>query len=418
MLGIIITLSILAFILGTACLVLDLSQYRRYTVEAGEKLTAADIVGYEGASFGDDFDPEYLNHAGAYYFTVHSKDRDIRIRLKVQDTKAPEITVKKVDFAVGGKLPDPLDFVDTVVEADDFTGEFLTPMPEFKSLGEYKMKVRYTDASGNKTKVFEVTMRQIYDSEPPRVKVKGDVIAYLNESVVYSDYLTLSDNCVGDIRIEEVDVSELDLTKEGEYDVTVVAIDGLNNRSREIELRVKVIAREVDDALLNERISEIIDDIVDEDDSAEEKCRDIHAYLQRNITYTGSSDKSDWRRAAYNALFVSGEGDCFSYFSAAKALLEYCGIENKDIQRTRGYTPDTHYWSLVNIGEDGEDAWYHFDATVLRDDKYKHSGCLLTDKQVDAYSKVRESFYKYDRGAYPATKTEIITPTPSLEAFY
>ena len=113
---------------------------------------------------------------------------------------------------------------------------------------------------------------------------------------------------------------------------------------------------------------------------------------------------------------MSGSGDCYSYFAAAKAFLEYLGIENMDIQRLPGYTTDTHYWSLVNIGTEGNPRWYHFDCTRLRAE-YNHSGCLLTDSQVDAYNRVRANFYKYDRSEYPATDTRIITETPSLDDY-
>lgn len=49
----------------------------------------------------------------------------------------------------------------------------------------------------------------------------------------------------------------------------------------------------------------------------------------------------------------------------------------------------------------------------------------MTDKQVDAYTGVREDengvknyFYAYDKSAYPASAIEIITSTPTLEPYY
>lgn len=92
-------------------------------------------------------------------------------------------------------------------------------------------------------------------------------------------------------------------------------------------------------------------------------------------------------------------------------------MEYREIQRTPGLTSDTHYWLLVNIGTKTSPRWYHYDCTRLRAE-YNHSGCLLTDKQVRAYSKVRANFYAYDTGKYPASSTEIITRTPELEPYY
>ena len=84
------------------------------------------------------------------------------------------------------------------------------------------------------------------------------------------------------------------------------------------------------------------------------------------------------------------------------------------MQRTPGYTDDTHYWSMINIARAGESArWYHYDATRLRGVSY--SGCLLTDTQVDAFSRVRLNFYLYDRSGYPATSSVILTERPDLE---
>ncbi|MBQ9132632.1 MAG: hypothetical protein IJX62_09225, partial [Clostridia bacterium] len=71
----------------------------------------------------------------------------------------------------------------------------------------------------------------------------------------------------------------------------------------------------------------------------------------------------------------------------------------------------------VNIGDDSSgDRWYHYDATPLRGEY--HSGCLLTDGQIRAYSHNRKDengisdyFYAYDAGSYPPSDTKIINDT-------
>ncbi len=411
---IIILLLAAALALSVAAIMLDL-QFERYTIEAGDCLTAIELAG-EGAYFGDDFDPDCLNHSGAYYFTVHKGNERITIRLAVKDTKAPEITVKKVYYAVNGKFPTPEDFIDTVVEADAFTGEFLTEMPETKSFQTHKMKIRFTDASGNRTKIFDVEMTEIYDSTPPKLFIDEVITVPLGQAVEYAPHITMSDNCIGELSYE-VDEKSLKIDELGEYTVYVTAVDAVGNKSERVAVLVNVV-EEYSPELLSELVEDISSDIADkDDDSPEEICREIYSYLQKNISYSGASDKSDYKRAAYYA-FVGGEGDCFSYFSAAKVLFEYFGIENLDIERSRGAASDTHFWSLVNIGDESGERWYHFDATLLRKDKYDHSGCLLTDKQLEAYNLVRENFYLYDKAKYPRTEMEIITSTPSLEEFY
>lgn len=410
---IIASLASVALILALTCIILN-SQFKRYTVEAGDELTAYEICG-EGAYFGEDYDPECVNRAGAYYFTVHTPKRDRTVRLKVVDTKAPEVTVKDVLFAVNGEMPSPLDFIDTVFEPNGLSGEFVSEIPDTKSLGDYEMKVRYLDASGNKTKTFTVKMTQIYDSVPPTLEVDPVITAYLGESVEYLPHVYMSDNCVGELTIN-ADESGLDLENTGEYTVYLTALDGVGNRSERAEVTVKVVERYTD-ALFEELIADVAREVSAKNASAEIICRRIYDYTRAAVDYVGSSQKGDVKRAAYYGI-VSGEGDCYTYFSLAKVLLDYFEIENLDIERARGYTVDTHFWSMVNIGSADEPKWYHFDCTELRRDEYDHSGCLLTDKQIDAYTKIRKDFYKYNKNEYPASSEEIITRTPELEKFY
>ena len=95
--------------------------------------------------------------------------------------------------------------------------------------------------------------------------------------------------------------------------------------------------------------------------------------------------------------------------------MERAGIEYIEIERTPGYTPDTHFWLLVNIAESGEAArWYYLDPTELRDDGYNHSGCLLTSAQIEAYDRVRPNFYRHDTSVLPPVCDTVITPTPTL----
>ena len=140
--------------------------------------------------------------------------------------------------------------------------------------------------------------------------------------------------------------------------------------------------------------------------NTEAKLREVYRYIRTHIAYVSDSDKSDWMRAAYDTLFVTGSGDCFDFFAAAKIFLIRLGVDYYEIQRSPGVTADTHYWLLVNIGPADAPRWYHYDCTRLRDDYI--TDCLLTDKQLRAYTRVRPGFYSYDASAYPASSTVII----------
>lgn len=414
--GVMIFLSALALVLGIICLILN-AQITRVVIEAGDSLYASDIAGLEGAVFGKDYDPDCVNHAGIYYFTVNSGEKELNVRLKVEDTKAPEVTVKNVRCAIGGEPPLAAEFIDTVYEPDSYTGAFIKPLPaEFKAPGEYDVQIRFTDASGNKTEIFDVKVEVVYDKTPPKIEILSDIVIYAGESISYSKYVNITDNSTGEPTLT-VDDSLLDIDSEGKYPVFVSAVDIMGNKSEAVEITVYVCSEETVENDLQEKIEKICNSIIKEDMTTEQMCRAVYGYVRDNILYVSNSDKTSWQRAAYNALFVSGSGDCYSYFSASKAFFEYLGIENIDIQRSGGYTSDTHFWSLVNIGNEGKDVWYHYDSTRLRSE-YDHSGCLLTDKQIEAYNRVRPNFYRYDKGNYPEVSDKIITPTPELEKYY
>ncbi|MBR3878966.1 MAG: hypothetical protein IKJ24_02470 [Clostridia bacterium] len=412
-------LALVAIALASVCIYLN-SQFTRVNIEAGEYISASDILG-EGAQFGSDFDPDSINHAGVYYFTVEKGGERETVRLAVKDTKAPEITVKNVYFAVnrtgGGEVyyPSPMDFIDTVYEPDDFWGEYLSELPDPKKLGTHEVEIRFTDASGNKTEIFKVQMTQISDNQPPEMETSELIVTPLGAPIEYTPYVTLSDNCTGELYIE-VDESELLLDTVGEYHVYIVGSDRVGNKTAPVRVTVKVV-----EAYDEDRLDEMLDGMTDKLDaegkSREQICRDIYKLVRKTLVYTGDSQKSDEESAAYYAL-MGGGGDCYSYYSLTKLLLDRCGIENMGIERIGGSGEGTHFWNFVNIGE-GEDArWYHLDTTPLIIDRYDHSGCLLTEVQINAYSKARRDFYKYDKNGYPTASEEIITPTRTLEEFY
>lgn len=283
-------------------------------------------------------------------------------------------------------------------------------MPDLRTPGTYTLDARI----GWRRKTLSLT---VADTTPPVIEGAADLTVYVGESVAYRKNIVLHDNGGDENVILSVDTRQVDISKAGDYPVTYRAVDQAGNAAEaQIILHVKVYNQtEVD---LYEKIDRVLSEITTDDMTREGKLRAIHEYIQNHIAYVSTSDKSDWIAEAYHALFVSGQGDCFSYFSAAKAFLTRLDIPFYEIQRTPGYTPDTHYWMLVNINEvPGEEAWYHYDTTRLRT-TYDHSGCLLTEKQAQAYGVLRPYFFLYDKTGLPEVATQIITPTPALEPYY
>lgn len=411
---VIAVLAVAAIVLGIVCAVLYF-RVRHVTVEVGERLEASDILRDEGAVFGSDFDPDCLNHAGVYFFTVSAGEKSVDVRLKVEDNHAPNVTIKDAYIAIGGPMPAAEDFIESVDEPDDFTGEIIGDFPVMKSPGKYPIKVRFTDASGNKTKAIDVNMILIYDSKAPNIEVTGDIFIYVGDSIAYRRAVKVSDNCVGDIELN-IDESMLNSQVAGEYEVNLVAVDAVGNKTPATSITVHVLERGDVREELEEKIASAVDKIIDDEMTAEQKCRAVYDYIQEKIEYSPLTYRADEALSAYNALFVTGEGDCYSYFAAAKAFFDYLGIENLAVERSRGYTDDTHFWLLVNVGEGEEERWYHFDATEMREE-YAINSCLLTDAQTEAYGRMRPHFYEYDKQKFPAVEKEIITQNQNLNRY-
>ena len=271
-------LSVLAVGLFIACMVLN-ARISRVNIEAGERIYAEELFG-EGAYFGADYNKEFINHAGVYYFTAVTPKGERQVRLAVRDTKAPRVVTKDVYFAVGRDengaifLPEPLDFVESVYEPDGFKGEFIGGLPELKKPGEYTVRVQFSDASGNKTEVFTVKMTQISDNLPPTVDVSPLIVCPLGEAVEYKPYVTLSDNCIGALTFT-VDESQLDINTVGEYAVYVTGRDRVGNESQRVRVTVKVVDS-FDKSKLDGLLDALVSKIAPEGKSREEICREIY----------------------------------------------------------------------------------------------------------------------------------------------
>jgi hypothetical protein len=278
-------LSILAVGLFVACMVLN-SRISRVNIEAGERIYAEELFG-EGAYFGADYNKEFINHAGVYYFTAVTSKGERQVRLAVRDTKAPRVVTRDVYFAVGRDengeifLPVPFDFVESVYEPDGFKGEFIGGLPELKKPGEYTVRVQFSDASGNKTEVFTVKMIQISDNLPPEVDVSPLIVCPLGEAVEYKPYVAMTDNCIGALTFT-VDESQLDINTVGEYAVYVTGRDRVGNESQRLRVTVKVVDS-FDKRELDGLLDALVGRIAPEGKSREEICREIYKAVRAEL---------------------------------------------------------------------------------------------------------------------------------------
>ena len=388
-----------------------------YTIEAGNDLPSPyRLVGADGAAYVAGFDETCVNRPGTYDIPMtDAAGKKYKLKLTVRDRKAPVVTTKHVYYAQGVSTPDALDFIGSIVEADEYTAYFECELPDMNQIGDYDITFRVEDASGNKTKELHSILTVIRDTEAPVFKTVTELSAYVGEAIAYRKGLVVTDNCGGEVDIQ-VDASAVDVTTPGDYTVSFTATDASGNVSWASTV-IHIYENRITEEELNAKIDAVIARIITPDMNKEAQLRAVYRYVYDHIAYTSDSDKSDWIRAAHDALFMTGSGDCYNYFAAAIAFCRRLGIDYREIERTPGAADGTHFWIMVNIGTDAEPRWYHFDCTHLRA-SYSHSGCLLTDQQIKAFNRFRAGFYAYDSSKYPATDKTIITRTPDLEKYY
>ena len=316
---------------------------------------------------------------------------------------------RDLTWAVGGRLPSAEDFALSLPEGAEvsFAEEYT-----FTHVGEYELELLLR-VGGRKTRV-PVRLTLVRDVTPPVLAGVADISGYVGAGISYRSGVTYVDDCDNPVTLE-VDSSAVNVRQAGEYPVIYRVTDGAGNVT-EKRITVYLYEEKVTKDQLFAMIAPIAEQICPQGLSIREKVAEIYDYVYYNVDYVSYSDKSDWMRAAYEGL-RTGSGDCFTYFALSKAFFEYLGIENMDIHRTEGIVDERHYWNYVNISADpSAPRWYHFDATPLRGEY--HSGCLLTDAQIRAYSERREDengfrnyFYAYDPTGYPPSDSTIINHT-------
>ncbi len=398
-------------------------------LEAGEELPSAAIYsGYSDARYAYDDSAIDVTKVGEYKISlIYDGDKVMKLKIKVTDTKAPVGAVKGLYIHNGANVsPQPKDFFEEIYDASDYEAKFAS-VPELSGLGSYPVKISLKDAYDNE-KIYETTLNVIVDTQNPTIVAPKQVVGYVGEGIAYRAGVEVNDDCFG-VTLS-VDDSKVDMTKEGTYVVTYIATDAAGNK---VEAIIPVIIHKthVSADMLNERISKIAKEQgMTKSLTKEELCKKIYEYVNSpgmsasaaRYQYVGHSNdktRTDWRNEAYLTI-QNGQGDCYSYFALSKAFFEYFGIESRDVERTKGLTSDTHFWSMVNIGTAANPRWYFFDATRYAG-KFTlggNNGCLMTAAQLESYvpssSGYGDNYYKFDSASYPKAETEIINENYSF----
>lgn len=398
----------LLLILLVACIFLKVNEQRNplvetVTIEAGSSpdvqmfLADPQAKNYQ-AAFKTDMTSIDVRVPGTHLVEITVDGKDYTANLEILDRTAP--TGKAVeDYATNvGILPEAQELVTDLEDLSDVTVAYLSE-PDVSQGGTVTARVKLTDAYGNSS-VLEVALTITADTEPPVIEGAADKEIYLGNSIAYKEGITVTDNETAKPKLT-VDNSLVDTTTAGTYPVTYTATDDAGNvTSVTVNLTIKEKPKDyVDEAMVYEKAQEVLDKITTPEMSDMEVAFAIYKWTKSSISYTGSSDKSSWVKAAYQA-FTKQSGDCYNYFAAAKALYNLAGIDNIDVIKS-DTSHSSHFWSLINLG----DGWYHVDCTPRRKVGYFF---MNTDAELEEYSKKNKNSHIFDSDAYPERATESV----------
>ncbi len=334
---------------------------------------------------------------GEYDFSTAAQGQEnVEIVVEDEDTTPPKGTVRDITIDVGEEIT-----VDDVLlayyDSSDVTYAFKEE-PDLSHGGVYPVVVVLSDEAGNTTELT-ANVTVIEDTTPPVIEGVMTLDVFLGDAIAYKSGITVTDDYDDDVELT-VDTSQVDMDTPGTYEITYTATDSSGNSTSEttyITINEKP-ENNVDEEVVLGMAQEVLDEITTEGMTKKQTAKAIYDWCSANLRYIGTSEKDSWTNGAYVG-FTTKEGDCFTYFSTAKALLTQAGIPNIDVEKS-DTSHSRHYWSLVNVG----DGWYHFDITPRRgNDDYFF---LVTDDELEAYSSTHGNSHIFDHSLYPATPTE------------
>ena len=344
-----------------------------------------------------------LSIPGSYPVEIQIGTKTYESTLQVVDTAPPKGTPVNQQGGVNGRLEAEA-FVTDIEDKTPVTVSYASE-PDFSRGGTQTVTIVLTDAGGNETKLTaELTL--VEDFEPPVINGVEDQTVTVGGTIAYKKGITVTDNIDTEVTLE-VDSSQVNLQEPGVYTVTYTATDSAGNTATataQITVEEKKAALTGQEAELAELAAQVLDSITNSSMTKKEIALAIYEWCNTRITYTNSSDKSDWVAEAVNGLRIRA-GDCFTYFSVAKALLTQTDIPNIDVLKS-DTSHSSHFWSLVDVGE----GWYHFDTTPRKGEGDYFF--LVTDEQLETYSRSHSNSHIFDHSLYPATPTRIVTEMP------
>lgn len=334
----------------------------------------------EQAVFRETFIPDTV---GTYSLDLIVNGTDELALVEVRDTVAPVISAGAYSWYTNH----PVALSELCTELSDVTDITVSCEPEidWSMEGTQEINLTATDEGGNHS-CAKLLLTLVHDTEKPVLYGVVNRNSYAGEPVAYFSEVFAEDNLDEHLQIE-VDNSEVNINKAGTYRVTYYVTDTDGN-SATASCTLKIVAASVTDETVQELARSVLGEILTTEMTKTEQLEAVFNYVRGHVRYVGTSDKNDWRKEAERG-FRTGRGDCFTFYSVTRALLDQLDIEYMSVTRKGGRT--RHYWVIVNVGT----GWYHFDPTIAP--QHKHRCFMWTNKQC----KVKPYFWRFEESKYP-----------------
>ena len=311
-------------------------------VELGNPLTKQDLL-YEPEKYGDLIKQEEIDKinnsgVGDYEIKIRYGNNEFTSKIKVQDTKGPDLELQDVtiydDQTVNGKEA----FIKSVHDASSEVTTTLKTEIDYTKIGTQTITIEAIDKYNNvTTKTANLTIRK--DTEAPNLYGLNALTVNKYTNVDLYKGVSAWDEHDGNVSVQ-IQTNGFTTSKYGTYYVTYTATDKVGNT---VSKKRKIIVNH-DQEDTNQKIREVASTLSG-------NYEEIRRWVHNNIRYNSNYGNPDpiWYGLTNKA------GNCVVHAEIYKALLEQKGYEVMLIWTT----DKSHYWNLVKING----VWRHSDST-------------------------------------------------------
>lgn len=369
--------------------------------DEGQDIEPADFLRNSSIANGVPFEVRFITEtlrpeeypAGRFPVQLSLNGETFHSVLDVVDTIPPEATPVDMTIPMGEEIF-PADFVTDIYDVSPIASISFAAEPDIYSAGSQTVEIVVEDAFGNRG-FFEAQLYVLPNEVPPVIEGARTIDSMVGNTIMYRRGVEAFD-AFGRPLGFSVDSSGVNQHVIGRYTATYWTEDhcGL---STEVEIIVNVVS--IDPAWVDERVDNILAEILLEDMTQVEQARAIFEWVRANVYYTGTISRSFVYEGAFQAL-QNRRGNCFVRYAISEVMLTRAGIPNQRIVRIpSALTP--HNWNLINPDDLG---WYHFDTSPA---PVYVNRFMFTSSQAARYTRQiveasgQRDFYTFNPLLYP-----------------